>query len=56
MDNLPVEVIRQIYSYDPTYKEHIDKVLKPSMCHCFIYNCRKCFKQWNSCFLLLYRM
>ena len=28
MDNLPVEVIRKIYSYDDTYKIKFDKVLK----------------------------
>ena len=27
MDKLPFEVIRQIYSYDPTYKDVFDKVL-----------------------------
>jgi len=27
MDNLPVEVIRKIYSYDSTYKIKFDKVL-----------------------------
>ena len=48
IDNLPVEVIRQIYSYDSTYKEHFDKVLKQMMTHCFIYNCHKCFKPWNN--------
>ena len=37
MDNsFPDEVIRHIYSYDPTYKAHFDKVLKQMMRHCFI--------------------
>ena len=27
MDKLPFEVIKQIYSYGPTYKDMFDKVL-----------------------------
>ena len=51
MDEIfPDEVIRNIYNYDPTYKEHFDKVLKQMMAHCFIYNCHKCFKPWNNCY------
>ena len=46
----PEEVIRNIHKYDPTYKEHCDKVLKQMMCCCFIYNCHKCFKPWNKCY------
>ena len=44
MDNLPVEVIRTIYSYGPTYNKHFDKVLKQMMAHCFIYNCNLCIQ------------
>ena len=40
----PDEVVRNIYSYDPTYKEHVDKVLKQMMAHCFIYNCHLCIR------------
>ena len=50
MGNLPVEVIRQTYSYDPTYKEHFDKVLLQLNMHCFIYRCSECFKPYNQCF------
>ena len=50
MGNLPVEIIRNIYSYDPTYKGHFDKVLKQMRCHCFIYNCHERFKPWNNCY------
>ena len=50
MCSLPVEVIRQIYPYDPTYKEHFDKVLLPLRIHCFIYKCSECFKPYNQCF------
>ena len=39
MCNLPVEVIRNTYSCDPTYKEHFGKVLKQMMAHCLTYNC-----------------
>ena len=46
----PDEVIRNIYSHDPTYKEHVGKVLKQMLAHCFIYDCHKCFKQWNNCY------
>ena len=49
MDKLQTEVIRQIYEYDSTYKNKFDKVLKQMMAHCFIYNCRICFKPCNNC-------
>ena len=50
MGNLPVEVIRQIYSYDPTYKEHFDQVLPQLNIQWFIYRCSECFKPYNQCF------
>ena len=50
MDNLPVEVIRKIYSYDSTYKIKFDKVLAQLTAHCFIYHCRICFKPYNNCY------
>ena len=49
MDNLPVEVIRKIYSYDSTYNIKFDKVLTQLTAHMFIYNCRICFKPYNDC-------
>ena len=49
MDKLPIEVIRQIYEYDNTFKIKFDKVLQQMMAHCFIYNCHICFKPWNNC-------
>ena len=49
MDKLPAEVIRKIYSYDNTYKIKFDKVLTQLKSHCFIYNCRICFKPYNNC-------
>ena len=49
MDKLPVEVIRKIYEYDPTFKLEFDKVLKQMTAHCFIYNCRICCKPYNNC-------
>ena len=49
MDNLPFEVIRQIYSYDPTYKYTLDKVLISLKVHCFIYRCSECYKPYNQC-------
>ena len=50
MDILPIEVIRNIYEYDSTYNIKFDKVLKQLSAHCFIYNCHRCFKPWNSCY------
>ena len=44
MDNLPVEVIREIYEYDSTFKLKVDKVLTQLTAHMFIYRCRTCFK------------
>ena len=49
MDKLLIEVIRRIYSYDNTYKIKFDKVLTQLIAHCFIYNCRVCFKPYNNC-------
>ena len=50
MDNLPVEVIRKIYSYDDTYKIKFDRVLTQLKAFCFIYHCRICFKPYNKCY------
>ena len=50
MDNLPVEVIRKIYSYDDTYKIKFDRVLTQLTAHCFIYNCKMCFKPYGNCY------
>ena len=50
MDNLPVEVIRKIYSYDNTYKIKFDKVLAQLTAHCFSYNCKVCFKPYDNCY------
>ena len=49
MDNLPLEVIRKIYSYDNTYKIKFGKVLTQLIAHSFIYKCRICFKPYNNC-------
>ena len=49
MDKLHIEVIRQIYEYDNTFNIKSDKVLKQLTAHCFIYNCRICFKPYNIC-------
>ena len=49
MDKLPSTIIQHIYEYDNTYEIKFDKVLKQLMAHCFIYNCRTCFKPYNNC-------
>ena len=49
MDHLPVEIIRNIYSYGPTHKEHFGQVLLQLNMHCFIYRCSECFKPYNQC-------
>ena len=49
MDKLPSTIIQHIYEYDNTSKIKFDKVLKQMMAHCFIYNCRTCFKPYNNC-------
>ena len=49
MDKLPSNIIQHIYEYDNTYKDKFDKVLKQLTAHCFIYNCRICFKPYNNC-------
>ena len=50
MDNLPVEVIREIYEYDATYKINFDKVLTQLSAYIFIYRCPECFNEWAKCF------
>ena len=49
MDKLPSTITQHIYGYGNTYKIKFDKVLKQMMAHCFIYNCRTCFKPYNNC-------
>ena len=49
MDKLPSNIIQHIYEYGNTYKETFDKVLAQLTAHCFIYNCRICFKPYNNC-------
>ena len=49
MDRLPPTIIQHIYEYDNTYREKFDKVLKQLPAHCFIHNCRTCFKPYNNC-------
>ena len=49
MDELQSTIIQQIYEYDNTYNIRFDNVLKQMMAHCFIYNCRTCFKPYNKC-------
>ena len=50
MDTLHIEVIINIYEYDPTYNIKFDKVLKQLSAHCFLYNGSECFNKWNNCF------
>ena len=49
MGKLPSTIIQHIYEYDYTYKIKFGKVLKQLTAHCFIYNCRICFKPCNNC-------
>ena len=50
MDKLPFGIIRQIYSYDPTYKYIFDKVSISLKVHCFIYRCDQCCRHYNDCY------
>ena len=50
MEQLPTTIIQHVYQYDSTYRVKFDKVLKQMTAHCFIYNCHKYFKPWNSCY------
>ena len=50
MDKLPVEIIRKVYEYDPTYRESFDKTLRQLRVFCFVYRCSECFKPYNKCF------
>ena len=50
MNNLPIDIIRNIYEYDNTFKIEFDKVLRQLRCFCLIYRCEICFKPYNKCF------
>ena len=50
MNNLPIDIIRNIYEYDNTYREQYDKTLRQLRCHCLIYRCSECFKPYNRCY------
>jgi len=50
MNNLPIDIIRNIYGYDSTYRELFDKTLRQLRCYCLIYRCSECFKPYNKCF------
>ena len=50
MNNLPNDIIRNIYEYDNTYRESFDKTLRQLRVFCFVYRCSECFKPYNKCF------
>ena len=50
MNNLPNDIIRNIYEYDNTYRDQFDETLIQLRCHCLIYRCEICFKPYNKCF------
>ena len=52
MDKLPFEDIRQIYSYDPKYKDIFDKVLIPLKLHCFMYDVLNVINHITSAFVI----
>ncbi len=49
MNNLPIDIIRNIYEYDNTFKIEFDKVLRQLRCYSFVYRCSICCKPWNRC-------
>jgi hypothetical protein len=50
MNNLPIDIIRNIYEYDNTYRDQFDEALIQLRCHCLIYRCSECFKPYNRCY------
>ena len=50
MNNLPIDIIRNIYEYDNTFKIEFDKTLRQLRVFCFVYRCSECFKPYNKCF------
>ena len=50
MNNLPIDIIRNIYEYDNTYRDQFDKTLRQLRVFCFVYRCSECFKPYNKCF------
>ena len=50
MGKLPMGVVGQIYSYDPTYRERLGKVLLQLNMHCFTYRCSECCRHYNECY------
>ena len=49
MNNLPIDIIRNIYEYDSTFKIEFNKVLRQLRCYCLIYRCHLCYLKWNNC-------
>ena len=50
MCELPFQVVRQVYSYDPTYKYMFYKALISLEVHCFVYRCDRCCRHYNDCY------
>ena len=50
MNNLPIDIIRNIYEYDNTYRDQFNKTLRQLRVFCFVYRCSECFKPYNKCF------
>ena len=50
MNNLPNDIIRNIYEYESTYRDQFDETLRQLRCFCFVYRCSECFKPYNKCF------
>ena len=50
MDNLPVEIIRNIYYYDSTYRDEFERSLMRIKIDFYLYRCCECHKRWQRCY------
>ena len=44
MDNLPIEIIRNIYLYDGTYRDVFERSLVRIRIDFYLYRCDECYK------------
>ena len=49
MDNLPIEIIRNIYLYDSTYRDVFERSLVRIRVDFYLYKCQDCHKIWQKC-------
>jgi hypothetical protein len=49
MNKLPIEIIRNIYLYDSTYRDEFERSLVRIKVDFYLYKCPDCYKKWQKC-------